>query len=164
MKEVTANILKLEQDNCSERSLHAMFSDKCYALTINIQISVCVVNTRQPFTVKPFTFAIVKSLNPVLVMSEQTGHTGPESGPQHLSGLRGQPRGRGACEEAACAAPVPRSTGLGLDQRGGPASWELVGKGRRERTPKACNRHLGEKKNLFSGVKLAAERRPSFSL
>lgn len=39
MKEVTANILKLEQDNCSKRS---MFFDKCYVLTINIQmLSLC---------------------------------------------------------------------------------------------------------------------------
>ena len=42
MKEVTANILKLEQDNCSKRSLCVIFSDKCYALTINIQmLSLC---------------------------------------------------------------------------------------------------------------------------
>lgn len=37
MKEVTANILRLEQDNCGTGSLYVLRGEKCRVLIINIQ-------------------------------------------------------------------------------------------------------------------------------
>lgn len=37
MKEVTANILGLQQDNCGRRSLYVLGGEKCCVLIINIQ-------------------------------------------------------------------------------------------------------------------------------
>lgn len=80
MKEVTANILKLEQDNCSKRS---MFFDKCYVLTINIQmLSLCC---EHKITIYSETIYICNcekfKFSPCL---NNRPHS-PESGGEHLS-------------------------------------------------------------------------------